>query len=127
MNNEEVKFVNLNCIIQLKTKHTLYELADILSEKVFGGMKFCNEDFNLRDEYPALEIFPHFLNFQIILMDCLEDNLFELQLHMSPYRNEYFFHLRLFESIQGNFFLFHTINSFLYDYDDIEVIGFLDE
>lgn len=122
MYNQEVKFVEMNCAVQFRTSLNLYELGEILSEKVFGGIKFGNEDKYLREEYPALELFQYFLNFQVILMDCLKDNLFELSLEKSPKRSEYFFQLKLYNTIIGNYFLFQTINSLLYDYESIEVI-----
>ncbi len=123
MNKHEFEFIELIGTIQFRTTRlNLYELGEILSEKVFGGIKFGNEDKYLREEYPALELFPYFLNFQVILTDCLEDNLFHLSIERSPKRSEYFSQQNLRNSINFDYFLFHTINSLLYDYESIEVI-----
>lgn len=58
----------LNACLEIKAQKTLDEVAEIVSGKIFGGVRFVGKEEFIRDEIPAIYTERDILGMRIILL-----------------------------------------------------------
>ncbi|MBN9386289.1 MAG: hypothetical protein J0H74_36355 [Chitinophagaceae bacterium] len=117
--NKELPFLAGH--VALKSDLSIEEVAKILSERLFGGLKFGGKEKEIYEEVPAIFIDPDILGFNIVLQGYPGINE-EIGYSLSILPN---IHLDgvTFKDISLDDYLIHLLKVVLKDVKEIIVVG----
>ncbi|OQP48084.1 hypothetical protein A4H97_30080 [Niastella yeongjuensis] len=119
---ERNKMPLIRAVAKIVSNLSLEEVAEIISERVFGGLPFEGKDYEIYEEIPAIYIGPAIMGFAIIL-SAGEANDYFLEINQHRTLSNYINYNSIPEEwLRINTYLYHVLKHELYDVPEIQII-----